>query len=81
MDNSLTPREHALCGLWPQHVFGTTKHAKMRENSGFLDQYAVAVATYSEFKKEQSLGESLFASFRAFRSLRKVRREATLSSP
>jgi len=53
----------------------------MRENSGFLDQYAVAVATYSEFKKEQSLGESLFASFRAFRSLRKVRREATLSSP
>jgi len=52
----------------------------MRENSGSLIQTTAAAAALGQFKKEQSLGESLFASFRAFRSSRKVRREAALSS-
>jgi len=33
VDSSLTLRRSALCGPWPQLVFGTTKYAKGREKA------------------------------------------------
>ena len=63
---------HGVASGCSQLFLWITTHAKIGENNGFPDPTETAIAVWNKFRKEQSWGESLLASIRAFRSFKKI---------